>query len=105
MMEEVMANKYDLGYIDGDYTYEVLFVNPTSLHNTSAETVNIRYESGALYVDGMSAGDKLDIYNITGSFVKTSVTAKTDVSNLPNGCYLVKVSIGNTVKTVKFIKR
>lgn len=105
LMEEVMANKYDLGYIDGDYTYEVLFVNPTSLHNTSAETVNVRYESGALYVDGMSAGDKLDIYNITGSFVKTSVTAKTDVSNLPNGCYLVKVSIGNTVKTVKFIKR
>lgn len=105
LMDQVIGNKYDLGYIDNDYTYEVLFVDPTSIHNTSAETVNVRCESGTLHVDGMNAGDKLDIYNITGSYIRTSVTAKTDVSDLADGCYLVKVSTGNTVKTVKFIKR
>ncbi len=105
LINEVIANKYDLGYIDADYTYEVSFVNLTSIHNTSADAVIVRYESGMLYVNGMNAGDKLDIYDITGNYIRTSATAETNVSDLANGCYLVRVSAGNSIKTVKIIKR
>lgn len=105
LFEEVVNNKYDVGYIDADHTYEVSFADLTSTRNTLAETVTIRYETGALYVDGMEAGSKLDIYAIAGNHIRTSDTPETDVSDLANGCYLVKVSIGNTFKTMKFIKR
>ena len=58
-----------------------------------------------LYVEGMNAGDKLDIYDITGKYIETSTLAATNVIDLANGCYLVRISLGNTIKTVKFIKR
>ena len=87
-----------------DVVIAVSFNKPTSINNTSAETVVVRYESGILYVDGMNTGDKLDIYDITGNYVRTSVVPETNVSDLVSGCYLAKVSIGNMVKTVKFIK-
>ncbi len=105
LFEDVIDNKYDFTNIDDNYTFDVIFTKITSIYDTSAEPISVRYKSGTLYVDEMNVGDRLDIYNITGSYIRTSVIAKTDVSDLPNGCYLVKVSIGNVVKTVKFIKR
>ena len=87
------------------YTFDVIFSKITSVRNTSEEAVSIRYESGELYVQGMNAGDKLDIYDITGKYIRTSTISKTDVADLADGCYLVRVSLGNAVKTAKFIKR
>lgn len=83
----------------------VSFAKPTSINGTSIEAIVVRYESGMLYVDGMNAGDKLDIYDITGNYVRTSAVPETNISGLADGYYLAKVSIGNMVKTVKFIKR
>lgn len=88
-----------------DVVITVSFSKLTSIDNASAEAVNVRYESGILYVEGMNTGDKFDIYDITGSYVRTSVLPETNVSDLANGYYLAKVFIGNVVKTVKFIKR
>lgn len=102
---EVINNKYDLGFIDADYTYEVSFIKGTSLQNTSADAVSVRYAAGTLHVIGMNAGDRLDIYDIAGNYVRTSEVADTNVSDLADGCYLVKVTTGNTIKTVKFIKK
>lgn len=91
--------------MDADYTFNVAFSQITSLHNTSADAVTVRYTEGALQITGMNAGDRLDIYDVAGNYVRTSEEANTNVSDLANGCYLVKVTAGNTVKTVKFIKR
>lgn len=91
--------------IDTDYTFDVVFIKVTSLQNTSADAVSVRYAAGTLHVIGMNAGDKLDIYDIAGNYVRTSEVADTNVSDLADGCYLVKVTTGNTIKTVKFIKK
>lgn len=88
-----------------DMVITVSFAKPTSINGTSIEAIVVRYESGMLYVDGMNAGDKLDIYDITGNYVRTSAVPETNISGLADGYYLAKVSIGNMVKTVKFIKR
>lgn len=91
--------------MDADYTFNVAFSQITSLHNTSADAVTVRYAAGTLHITGMNAGDRLDIYDVAGNYVRTSEEADTNVSDLTNGCYLVKVTAGNKVKTVKFIKR
>lgn len=105
LLESVTENVFDFSNVDEDYTFDVVFTKITSLQNTSEDAVSVRYESGMLYVDGMNAGDKLDIYDITGKYIETSTLAATNVTDLANGCYLVRISLGNTIKTVKFIKR
>ena len=104
MFDDLVDNQF-IFTIDDDYTFDVIFSKITSVRNTSEEAVSIRYESGELYVQGMNAGDKLDIYDITGKYIRTSTISKTDVAELADGCYLVRVSLGNAVKTAKFIKR
>ena len=104
MFDDLVDNQF-IFTVDDDYTFDVIFSKITSVRNTSEEAVSIRYESGELYVQGMNAGDKLDIYDITGKYIRTSTISKTDVADLADGCYLVRVSLGNTVKTAKFIKR
>lgn len=105
LLESVTENVFDFSNVDDDYTFDVVFTKITSLQNTSEDAVSVRYESGMLYVEGMNAGDKLDIYDITGKYIETSTLAATNVTDLANGCYLVRISLGNTIKTVKFIKR
>lgn len=104
MFEDIIDNQFNF-IADEDYTFDVVFTKITSLQNTSEDAVSVRYESGMLYVEGMNAGDKLDIYDITGKYIETSTLAATNVTDLANGCYLVRISLGNTIKTVKFIKR
>lgn len=104
MFEDIIDNQFNF-IADEDYTFDVIFTKITSIENTSADAVSVRYESGMLYVEGMNAGDKLDIYDITGKYIETSTLAATNVTDLANGCYLVRISLGNTIKTVKFIKR
>ena len=104
MFEDIIDNQFNF-IADEDYTFDVVFTKITSLQNTSEDAVSVRYESGMLYVEGMNAGGKLDIYDITGKYIETSTLAATNVTDLANGCYLVRISLGNTIKTVKFIKR
>lgn len=104
MFEDIIDDQFNF-IADEDYTFDVVFTKITSLQNTSEDAVSVRYESGMLYVEGMNAGDKLDIYDITGKYIETSTLAATNVTDLANGCYLVRISLGNTIKTVKFIKR
>lgn len=103
-IQDVTDSQYVFEMND-DFTIDVVFSLITSLHNTSANAVTVRYAAGTLQVTGMNAGDRLDIYDVAGNYVRTSEEAATNVSDLANGCYLVKVTAGNTVKTVKFIKR
>lgn len=103
-MQFVTDNKFRFE-IDADYTFDVVFIKSTSLQNTSADAISVRYAAGTLHVTGLNAGDRLDIYDIAGNYVRTSEVAETNVSDLADGCYLVKVTAGNTIKTVKFIKK
>jgi hypothetical protein len=52
--------------------------------------------------------NKVQVINILGQEVKTVTMdanqAQVDMSNLPSGTYLVKVTSDNQVKTVKVIK-
>ena len=104
-MFDDLTDKQFIFVVDEDYIFDVIFSKITSERDTPEEVVSIRYESGALYVQGMNTGDRLDIYDIAGNNVRTSGMFQTDVTDLADGYYLVRVSLGNTVKTVKFIKR
>jgi hyaluronoglucosaminidase len=104
-MFDDLTDKQFIFIVDEDYIFDVIFSKITSERDTPEEVVSIRYESGALYVQGMNTGDRLDIYDIAGNNVRTSGMFQTDVTDLTDGYYLVRVSLGNTVKTVKFIKR
>ncbi len=50
--------------------------------------------------------EKVDIYNINGQLQITSTNRKViDVSDLPQGVYIIKAHNGNQVQTTKFLKK
>lgn|SRR5690554_222376 len=61
-----------------------------------------------LNISTKTAVDQVVVYDILGKVVLSSqpgiISPKVDMSALASGAYLVKVSIGNTSKTVKVIK-
>ncbi|OUN69210.1 hypothetical protein B5G10_11850 [Barnesiella sp. An55] len=58
-----------------------------------------------LYANGLNEEATLAIYDLAGKLVKVATEAPVNVSDLANGCYIVKVKMNNAEKVVKFIKR
>ncbi|MEG1685405.1 MAG: GEVED domain-containing protein, partial [Bacteroides sp.] len=87
-----------------DYTIDIKGT-ATSIDNESTNALVLRYDENKLFIDGMKEGDKLAIYNLAGNKVKEAEIAETDVQDLVNGCYLIKVTTASGFKTMKFIKR
>ncbi|MEG1685406.1 MAG: LamG-like jellyroll fold domain-containing protein [Bacteroides sp.] len=84
---------------------QATFSSTTSIDNESTNALVLRYDENKLFIDGMKEGDKLAIYNLAGNKVKEAEIAETDVQDLVNGCYLIKVTTASGFKTMKFIKR
>jgi len=61
-----------------------------------------------LNISTKTAVDQVTVYDILGKVVLTSqpgtISPKVDMSALSSGAYLVKVTIGNSSKTIKVIK-
>ncbi len=58
-----------------------------------------------LNISGVEEDAVLEIYNITGSKIKTGFGSYINVSDLASGCYILQVKVSNTVKTIRFIKK
>lgn len=92
----------------GDYTFEAYFAydSGTGIAENDREAISARYVSGVLHVEGVTDGEfEVNIYNLTGKLVRTATETTVDVADLAKGCYLVKVTIAEAEKVVKFIKK
>ncbi len=82
-----------------DVTVDVTFSLASAIDEVAAET--IYFNSNVLY---MPQGATAVVYNLLGSAVAESAEPATNLSNLPAGIYLAKVSINGNHTIVRFKK-
>lgn len=82
-----------------DVTVNVTFTLASAIDEVAAET--IYFNNNVLY---MPQGATAVVYNLLGSAVAESAEPATDLSNLPAGIYLAKVSINGNHTIVRFKK-
>lgn len=71
----------------------------------SKRTSRLIAPSGILYVSGIDENATIAIYDLTGKLVKVTEEAPVNIADLAKGCYIVKITMGNTDKAMKFIKK
>lgn len=82
-----------------DVTVDVSFTLASAIEEVAAET--IYFSNNRLY---MPEGATASIYSLLGSVVAETAEPATDLSNLPAGIYLAKVSINGNHTIVRFKK-
>lgn len=82
-----------------DVTVDVTFTLASAIEEVAAET--IYFSNNMLY---MPEGASASIYSLLGSVVAETAEPATDLSNLPAGIYLAKVSINGNHTIVRFKK-
>ena len=82
-----------------DVTVDVSFTLASAIEEVAAET--IYFSNNMLY---MPEGATASIYSLLGSVVAETAEPATDLSNLPAGIYLAKVSINGNHTIVRFKK-
>ncbi|MCR8912652.1 T9SS type A sorting domain-containing protein [Barnesiella sp. ET7] len=104
LLTQIQSNVYNIGRLTGNHIYNVKFSAISGIEET-IDALSIYCNAGMLYVNGLGENATIEIYDITGKLVKVAHEAPVNVSDLYNGCYIVKVAMNNAEKMVKFIKR
>jgi hypothetical protein len=94
------------GNRSGDATVEVT-ISTTGIHTQHAEKITVYPNpvTSTLRVNQVQDVREMNIYNITGSIVRTvHNTNSVDVSDLRNGLYMVQVKTGSGIYSTTFIK-
>ncbi|WP_081969714.1 T9SS type A sorting domain-containing protein [Porphyromonas sp. COT-290 OH3588] len=102
---------YSLGTIKKNMHFDVTFLKEGEEDTTSIETIEGR--ANEIYPNPchndlfLSRAGQVSIYNLTGVLVHKQAKATThvDVSKLPQGVYLLKVSQGQQVRVHRLVKR
>lgn len=105
LLDQISNNVYEVGALTSAHFYYVTFTTSVGIDNESIDAVSIYYNAGMLYANGLNEEATLAIYDLAGKLVKVATEAPVNVSDLANGCYIVKVKMNNAEKVVKFIKR
>lgn len=93
------------------YIDDVLFVDGiVGIEDFAADSFSVYPNpvSDFLNIKTKTAVDQVTVYDVLGKMVLTSnpgiISPKIDMSTLTSGAYMVKVTIGNSSKTVKVVK-
>ena len=104
LLNQFQSNVYNIGRLTGNHIYNVKFSAISGI-DEAIDALSIYCNAGMLYVNGLGENATIEIYDIIGKLVKVAHEAPVNVSDLYNGCYIVKVAMDNAEKVVKFIKR
>ncbi|MDP4269204.1 MAG: T9SS type A sorting domain-containing protein, partial [Bacteroidota bacterium] len=78
---------------------------PTSIEAGKPNVLSIYPNPATTYIV-IPASAKASIFNLSGEMVKSAENCeKVDVSSLPKGVYLVKMTVGNSTTQSKFVKK
>ena len=105
LLDQISDNIYEIGAIDSNHTYNITFGTIVGIDKESIKSISLYYQAGILYVNGIDENATIAIYNLTGKLVKVTEEAPVNVADLTKGCYIVKITMGNTDKAMKFIKK
>ena len=105
LLDQISDNIYEIGAIDSNHTYNVTFGTIVGIDKENIKSISLYYQDGILYVNGIDANTTIAIYNLTGKLVKVTEETPVNVADLTKGCYIVKITMGNTDKAMKFIKK
>ena len=105
LLDQISNNIYEIGAIDSNHTYNITFGTIVGIDKESMKSISLYYQTGILYVNGIDENATIAIYDLTGKLVKVTEEAPINIANLTKGCYIVKITMGNTDKAMKFIKK
>lgn len=105
LLDQISNNIYEIGAIDSNHTYNITFGTIVGIDKENMKSISLYYQDGILYVNGIDANTTIAIYNLTGKLVKVTEETPVNVADLTKGCYIVKITMGNTDKAMKFIKK
>ena len=102
----INANNYDGWYKDLTASYSTDCSSALSTDDLEKSQTKIYPNpvKNILNIQTKSKLQKLKIYSGTGQLVKTSILKETNVSDLPKGNYILKITTDKGVQTEKFIK-
>lgn len=105
LLDQISNNIYEIGAIDSNHTYNITFGTIVGIDKESIKSISLYYQTGILYVSGIDENATIAIYDLTGKLVKVTEEAPVNIADLAKGCYIVKITMGNTDKAMKFIKK
>jgi len=83
----------------------IAFTTGVDENKNSALTIYPNPTNGLVYVKSSELIDKVEVIDLNGKVISTSISKTIDLSDLPKGIYFIKVYTQSSIKTEKLVKQ